>query len=99
MMTDGKDQGNGGNSCPVNQVKNSNTNEGTEISRSRRCGCPECFRNFSVYFPLGLLGFFIFWGAIILKLYLPSKYWDFASENFVDINETADLFNASNYLE
>merc|ERR1712098_723554 len=53
-----------------------NKQTGSEQSTCCSCRwCPEWIRNFNVYFPLGLLGFFLFWGAILAKLYLPSSVW------------------------
>merc|ERR1712080_429399 len=36
-----------------------------EKSWSTECPC-----SFNVYFTLGMIGFFVFWGSILLKLYL-----------------------------
>merc|ERR1712215_320525 len=57
------------------QKRQSASEKGTESDRNCGWWCPKCIRNFNVYFPLGLLGFFLFWGAILAKLYLPSSVW------------------------
>lgn len=41
---------------------------------------------FKVYFSLGITGFFVFWGILLIKMYLPSKKMTFKFYNDSDIN-------------
>merc|ERR1712186_86103 len=37
--------------------------------------CDDFFRNFNLYFTLGMMSFFVFWGTLLFHIWPPSLYW------------------------
>merc|ERR1711915_339784 len=74
-----------------------NSLRGEERQQYRRC--PSWVGNFNTYFTLGMIGFFVFWGTLLLQIWPPSRYWPAAdflwSSESVEANSSKSI-NVSN---
>eukprot|EP00090_Calanus_glacialis_P004882 TRINITY_DN13669_c0_g1_i1.p1 TRINITY_DN13669_c0_g1~~TRINITY_DN13669_c0_g1_i1.p1 ORF type:complete len:101 (-),score=25.45 TRINITY_DN13669_c0_g1_i1:200-502(-) len=58
------------------QTKNVRLNSQSDGEvRQVRGKCPSWLDNFNIYFTLGMVGFFVFWGTLLLHIWPPSRYW------------------------
>ena len=50
---------------------------GTTSGKTFRCFASEC-NCFVAYLLLGMLGFVAFWSLLMLRVYLPERYWEWS---------------------
>eukprot|EP00092_Neocalanus_flemingeri_P037248 GFUD01040565.1.p1 GENE.GFUD01040565.1~~GFUD01040565.1.p1 ORF type:complete len:108 (+),score=19.84 GFUD01040565.1:195-518(+) len=76
-----------------------NSVAGVEPNTSGR-KCPSWLDNFNIYFTLGMIGFFGFWGTLLLHIWPPSRYWPewalWSSEDGEDNNSVPTITITTN---